>query len=118
MVSLDIVSCTMVSLDIVSCTMVSLDIVSCTMVSLDTVSCTMVSLDIMSCTKVSLDILGCTMVSLRSQTLSRRNFCLHRMVYESKYYKSCMGDTCNMRIDMTIAMLTKVITVLFTWNYV
>nr|GEZ82992.1 hypothetical protein [Tanacetum cinerariifolium] len=31
-------------------------------------------------------------------------FCLHRMVYESKYYKSCMGDTCNMRIDMTIAI--------------
>nr|GEY47236.1 hypothetical protein [Tanacetum cinerariifolium] len=65
-----------------------------------------------------LDIVGCTMVSLRSPTLSRQKFCLHRMVYEYKYYKSCMGDTCNMRIDMTIAMLTKVVTVLFTWNYV
>nr|GEX54537.1 hypothetical protein [Tanacetum cinerariifolium] len=49
-------------------------------------------------------IMGYTMVSLRSQTLSRRNFCLHRIVYESKYYKSCMGGTCNRRIDTIIAM--------------
>nr|GFB02053.1 hypothetical protein [Tanacetum cinerariifolium] len=49
-------------------------------------------------------IVGCTMVSLHSLTLSHRNFCLHRMVYESKYYKSCMGETCNMRIDTIIAM--------------
>nr|GEX37017.1 hypothetical protein [Tanacetum cinerariifolium] len=26
------------------------------------------------------------------------------MVYESKYYKSCMGETCNRRIDTIIAM--------------
>nr|GFC66416.1 hypothetical protein [Tanacetum cinerariifolium] len=64
----------------------------------------MVSLDMVSCTMVSLDILGFTMVLLRSHTLSRRNFCLHRMVYESKYYKSCMGETCNRRIDTIIAM--------------
>nr|GEZ56040.1 hypothetical protein [Tanacetum cinerariifolium] len=25
-------------------------------------------------------------------------------MYESKYYKSCMGETCNMKIDMIIAM--------------
>nr|GFC01592.1 hypothetical protein [Tanacetum cinerariifolium] len=71
------------------------------MVSVDIVSCTMVSLDIVSCKMVSLDIVGCTMVFFCSLTL---------MVYESKYYKSCMGDTCNIRIDMTIAMLTKVVT--------
>nr|GEV08579.1 integrase, catalytic region, zinc finger, CCHC-type, peptidase aspartic, catalytic [Tanacetum cinerariifolium] len=80
----------MVSLDIVSCTMVSLDIVSCTMVSLDIVSCTMVSLDIVSCTIASLDISS--------------QFCSHGIMYESTYYKSCMGETCNRRTDTIIAM--------------
>ncbi|GJZ89707.1 reverse transcriptase domain-containing protein, partial [Tanacetum coccineum] len=40
------------------------------------------------------EIVSCTMVSLRSQTL-----------------------TCNMRIDMIIVMLTRPVTVLFTWDY-
>nr|GEX43617.1 hypothetical protein [Tanacetum cinerariifolium] len=79
-----------------------------------------------------LDIESCTMVSLRSQTLTCNmridmiiamlknplQFCLHGIMYESKYYKSCMGRTCNRRIDMIIAMLTKPVTFLFTWDYV
>nr|GEZ16995.1 putative reverse transcriptase domain-containing protein [Tanacetum cinerariifolium] len=31
-------------------------------------------------------------------------FCLHGIMHESKYYKSCMGETCNMKIDTIIAM--------------
>nr|GEY12804.1 hypothetical protein [Tanacetum cinerariifolium] len=107
MVSLDIVSCTMVSLDIVSCTMVSLDIVSCTMVSLDIVSCTMVSLDIVSCTMVSFYILrhcGLHNGLTSFADIKPSKFCLHGIMYESKYYKSCMGETCNRRIDTIIAM--------------
>ena len=34
-------------------------------------------------------------------------FCLHKIKYEPEYYKACMGGTCNRRIDMKIAMLTR-----------
>ncbi|GJS18997.1 hypothetical protein Tco_0413469 [Tanacetum coccineum] len=42
------------------------------------------------------------MIDMKIAMLTKPSqFCLHGIVYESKYCKSCIGGTCNRRIDMT-----------------